>query len=184
MWSKTNRNLRDRPGQSQAQSWVLIHRKTSKFQPTTRATQSSKVELNYPQNQVRPHFYPQLMLSMIHSMLQTKDYKENRGGPRWLPTSCVTTFRLICKFQWLSDRNPKTYPKYLEIQKSAMGDSIHFGPGLGIPGLKDVAVSPLLLQTLCGKMPSNTVSFQDSLPHQLPFMKKQTNTSWTVSPQG
>ena len=34
-----------------------------------------KIELNYLKNQIRPHFYLN-MLSMIHSMLQTKNYKE------------------------------------------------------------------------------------------------------------
>ena len=35
-----------------------------------------KIELNYLKNQIRPHFYLN-MLSMIHSMLQTKKLQGN-----------------------------------------------------------------------------------------------------------
>ena len=54
---------------------VLIHMKDLQIRAYHAQLNLKKVELNYLKNQVRPHFYLN-MLSMIHSMLQTKDYKE------------------------------------------------------------------------------------------------------------
>ena len=120
-----------------------------------------------------PIFYLN-MLSMIHSMLQTKDYKEIEELTKVTSNYLRHLFQANQDFNRLADEI-QHIRNYLEIQKIRYGDSIHFDLDWD-PGLKDAAIPPLLLQTLW-KMPSNTAFLSKiSSISSLPFMKKQTNS--------
>ena len=64
-----------------------------------------KVELNYLKSQIRPHFYLN-MLSMIHSMLQTKNYKEIEELTILTSDYLRYLFMVDQDFSPLQERNP------------------------------------------------------------------------------
>ena len=143
---------------------VLIHMKDLQIRAYHAQLNLKKVELNYLKNQVRPHFYLN-MLSMIHSMLQTKDYKEIEELTKVTSNYLRHLFQANQDFNRLADEI-QHIRNYLEIQKIRYGDSIHFDLDWD-PGLKDVAIPPLLLQTFVENAIKHGFSFQDSFHIQL-----------------
>ncbi len=111
---------------------------------------------------------------MIHSMLQTKDYKEIEELTKVTSNYLRHLFQANQDFNRLADEI-QHIRNYLEIQKIRYGDSIHFDLDWD-PGLKDAAI-PLCFYKPLWKMPSNT-AFLSKIPStsSFPFMKKQTNT--------
>lgn len=144
-----------------------------------RATQPQKVELNYLKNQVRPHFYLN-MLSMIHSMLQTKDYKEIEELTKVTSNYLRHLFQANQDFNRLADEI-QHIRNYLEIQKIRYGDSIHFDLDWD-PHLKDAAIPPLLLQTFVENAIKHGFSFQDSFHIQL-SIHEEANQHLAISLQ-
>ena len=143
---------------------VLIHMKDLQIRAYHAQLNLKKVELNYLKNQVRPHFYLN-MLSMIHSMLQTKDYKEIEELTKVTSNYLRHLFQANQDFNRLVDEI-QHIRNYLEIQKIRYGDSIHFDLDWD-PGLKDAAIPPLLLQTFVENAIKHGFSFQDSFHIQL-----------------
>ena len=143
---------------------VLIHMKDLQIRAYHAQLNLKKVELNYLKNQVRPHFYLN-MLSMIHSMLQTKDYKEIEELTKVTSNYLRHLFQAHQDFNRLADEI-QHIRNYLEIQKIRYGDSIHFDLDWD-PGLKDAAIPPLLLQTFVENAIKHGFSFQDSFHIQL-----------------
>ena len=143
---------------------VLIHMKDLQIRAYHAQLNLKKVELNYLKNQVRPHFYLN-MLSMIHSMLQTKDYKEIEELTKVTSNYLRHLFQANQDFNRLADEI-QHIRNYLEIQKIRYGDSIHFDLDWD-PGLKDAAIPPLLLQTFVENAIKHGFSFQDSFHIQL-----------------
>ena len=143
---------------------VLIHMKDLQIRAYHAQLNLQKVELNYLKNQVRPHFYLN-MLSMIHSMLQTKDYKEIEELTKVTSNYLRHLFQANQDFNRLADEI-QHIRNYLEIQKIRYGDSIHFDLDWD-PGLKDAAIPPLLLQTFVENAIKHGFSFQDSFHIQL-----------------
>ena len=119
-----------------------------------------------------PIFYLN-MLSMIHSMLQTKDYKEIEELTKVTSNYLRHLFQANQDFNRLVDEI-QHIRNYLEIKKIRYGDSIHFDLDWD-PHLKDAAI-PLCFYKPLWKMPSNT-AFLSKIPStfSFPFMKKQTN---------
>lgn len=143
---------------------VLIHMKDLQIRAYHAQLNLKKVELNYLKNQVRPHFYLN-MLSMIHSMLQTKNYKEIEELTKVTSNYLRHLFQAHQDFNCLADEI-QHIRNYLEIQKIRYGDSIHFDLDWD-PGLKDAAIPPLLLQTFVENAIKHGFSFQDSFHIQL-----------------
>lgn len=143
---------------------VLIHMKDLQIRAYHAQLNLKKVELNYLKNQVRPHFYLN-MLSMIHSMLQTKNYKEIEELTKVTSNYLRHLFQAHQDFNRLADEI-QHIRNYLEIQKIRYGDSIHFDLDWD-PGLKDAAIPPLLLQTFVENAIKHGFSFQDSFLIQL-----------------
>lgn len=143
---------------------VLIHMKDLQIRAYHAQLNLKKVELNYLKNQVRPHFYLN-MLSMIHSMLQTKNYKEIEELTKVTSNYLRHLFQANQDFNRLADEI-QHIRNYLEIQKIRYGDSIHFDLDWD-PGLKDAAIPPLLLQTFVENAIKHGFSFQDSFHIQL-----------------
>lgn len=143
---------------------VLIHMKDLQIRAYHAQLNLKKVELNYLKNQVRPHFYLN-MLSMIHSMLQTKNYKEIEELTKLTSNYLRHLFQAHQDFNRLADEI-QHIRNYLEIQKIRYGDSIHFDLDWD-PGLKDAAIPPLLLQTFVENAIKHGFSFQDSFHIQL-----------------
>ena len=143
---------------------VLIHMKDLQIRAYHAQLNLKKVELNYLKNQVRPHFYLN-MLSMIHSMLQTKNYKEIEELTKVTSNYLRHLFQALQDFNRLADEI-QHIRNYLEIQKIRYGDSIHFDLDWD-PGLKDAAIPPLLLQTFVENAIKHGFSFQDSFHIQL-----------------
>ena len=143
---------------------VLIHMKDLQIRAYHAQLNLKKVELNYLKNQVRPHFYLN-MLSMIHSMLQTKNYKEIEELTKVTSNYLRHLFQAHQDFNRLADEI-QHIRNYLEIQKIRYGDSIHFDLDWD-PGLKDAAIPPLLLQTFVENAIKHGFSFQDSFHIQL-----------------
>ena len=143
---------------------VLIHMKDLQIRAYHAQLNLKKVELNYLKNQVRPHFYLN-MLSMIHSMLQTKDYKEIEELTKVTSNYLRHLFQANQDFNRLVDEI-QHIRNYLEIQKIRYGDSIHFDLDWD-PHLKDAAIPPLLLQTFVENAIKHGFSFQDSFHIQL-----------------
>ena len=83
-----------------------------------------KIELNYLKNQIRPHFYLN-MLSMIHSMLQTKNYKEIEELTILTSNYLRHLFMANQDFSELKDE-VQHIKDYLEIQRIRYGNSIYF----------------------------------------------------------
>ena len=143
---------------------VLIHMKDLQIRAYHAQLNLKKVELNYLKNQVRPHFYLN-MLSMIHSMLQTKNYKEIEELTKVTSNYLRHLFQAHQDFNRLADEI-QHIRNYLEIQKIRYGNSIHFDLDWD-PGLKDAAIPPLLLQTFVENAIKHGFSFQDSFHIQL-----------------
>lgn len=143
---------------------VLIHMKDLQIRAYHAQLNLKKVELNYLKNQVRPHFYLN-MLSMIHSMLQTKNYKEIEELTKVTSNYLRHLFQAHQDFNRLADEI-QHIRNYLEIQKIRYGDNIHFDLNWD-PGLKDAAIPPLLLQTFVENAIKHGFSFQDSFHIQL-----------------
>lgn len=143
---------------------VLIHMKDLQIRAYHAQLNLKKVELNYLKNQVRPHFYLN-MLSMIHSMLQTKNYKEIEELTKVTSNYLRHLFQAHQDFNRLADEI-QHIRNYLEIQKIRYGDSIHFDLDWD-PRLKDAAIPPLLLQTFVENAIKHGFSFQDSFHIQL-----------------
>ena len=143
---------------------VLIHMKDLQIRAYHAQLNLKKVELNYLKNQVRPHFYLN-MLSMIHSMLQTKDYKEIEELTKVTSNYLRHLFQAHQDFNRLADEI-QHIRNYLEIQKIRYGDSIQFDLDWD-PRLKDAAIPPLLLQTFVENAIKHGFSFQDSFHIQL-----------------
>ena len=143
---------------------VLIHMKDLQIRAYHAQLNLKKVELNYLKNQVRPHFYLN-MLSMIHSMLQTKNYKEIEELTKVTSNYLRHLFQAHQDFNCLADEI-QHIRNYLEIQKIRYGDSIHLDLDWD-PGLKDAAIPPLLLQTFVENAIKHGFSFQDSFHIQL-----------------
>ena len=143
---------------------VLIHMKDLQIRAYHAQLNLKKVELNYLKNQVRPHFYLN-MLSMIHSMLQTKNYKEIEELTKVTSNYLRHLFQAHQDFNRLADEI-QHIRNYLEIQKIRYGDSIDFDLDWD-PGLKDAAIPPLLLQTFVENAIKHGFSFQDSFHIQL-----------------
>ena len=143
---------------------VLIHMKDLQIRAYHAQLNLKKVELNYLKNQVRPHFYLN-MLSMIHSMLQTKDYQEIEELTKVTSNYLRHLFQANQDFNRLADEI-QHIRNYLEIQKICYGDNIHFYLDWD-PGLKDAAIPPLLLQTFVENAIKHGFSFQDSFHIQL-----------------
>ena len=143
---------------------VLIHMKDLQIRAYHAQLNLKKVELNYLKNQVRPHFYLN-MLSMIHSMLQTKNYKEIEELTKVTSNYLRHLFQAHQDFNRLADEI-QHIRNYLEIQKIRYGDNIHFDLNWD-PGLKDAAIPPLLLQTFVENAIKHGFSFQDFFHIQL-----------------
>ena len=143
---------------------VLIHMKDLQIRAYHAQLNLKKVELNYLKNQVRPHFYLN-MLSMIHSMLQIKNYKEIEELTKVTSNYLRHLFQAHQDFNRLADEI-QHIRNYLEIQKIRYGDSIHFDLDWD-PGLKDAAIPPQLLQTFVENAIKHGFSFQDSFHIQL-----------------
>lgn len=158
---------------------VLIHMKDLQIRAYHAQLNLKKVELNYLKNQVRPHFYLN-MLSMIHSMLQTKDYKEIEELTKVTSNYLRHLFQANQDFNRLADEI-QHIRNYLEIQKIRYGDSIHFDLDWD-PGLKDAAIPPLLLQTFVENAIKHGFSFQDSFHIQL-SIHEEANQQLAISLQ-
>ena len=158
---------------------VLIHMKNLQIRAYHAQLNLKKVELNYLKNQVRPHFYLN-MLSMIHSMLQTKDYKEIEELTKVTSNYLRHLFQANQDFNRLADEI-QHIRNYLEIQKIRYGDSIHFDLDWD-PGLKDAAIPPLLLQTFVENAIKHGFSFQDSFHIQL-SIHEEANQHLAISLQ-
>ncbi|MFR9120438.1 MAG: sensor histidine kinase [Streptococcus parasanguinis] len=158
---------------------VLIHMKDLQIRAYHAQLNLKKVELNYLKNQVRPHFYLN-MLSMIHSMLQTKDYKEIEELTKVTSNYLRHLFQANQDFNRLADEI-QHIRNYLEIQKIRYGDSIHFDLDWD-PGLKDATYSPLLLQTFVENAIKHGFSFQDSFHIQL-SIHEEANQHLAISLQ-
>lgn len=158
---------------------VLIHMKDLQIRAYHAQLNLKKVELNYLKNQVRPHFYLN-MLSMIHSMLQTKNYKEIEELTKVTSNYLRHLFQAHQDFNRLADEI-QHIRNYLEIQKIRYGDSIHFDLDWD-PGLKDAAIPPLLLQTFVENAIKHGFSFQDSFHIQL-SIHEEANQQLAISLQ-
>lgn len=158
---------------------VLIHMKDLQIRAYHAQLNLKKVELNYLKNQVRPHFYLN-MLSMIHSMLQTKNYKEIEELTKVTSNYLRHLFQAHQDFNRLADEI-QHIRNYLEIQKIRYGDSIHFDLDWD-PGLKDAAIPPLLLQTFVENAIKHGFSFQDSFLIQL-SIHEEANQQLAISLQ-
>lgn len=158
---------------------VLIHMKDLQIRAYHAQLNLKKVELNYLKNQVRPHFYLN-MLSMIHSMLQTKNYKEIEELTKVTSNYLRHLFQAHQDFNRLADEI-QHIRNYLEIQKIRYGDSIHFDLDWD-PGLKDAAIPPLLLQTFVENAIKHGFSFQDSFHIQL-SIHEEANQHLAISLQ-
>ena len=156
---------------------VLIHMKDLQIRAYHAQLNLKKVELNYLKNQVRPHFYLN-MLSMIHSMLQTKNYKEIEELTKVTSNYLRHLFQAHQDFNRLADEI-QHIRNYLEIQKIRYGDSIHFDLDWD-PGLKDAAIPPLLLQTFVENAIKHGFSFQDSFHIQL-SIHEEANQQLAIS---
>ena len=166
------RDLRDRSGQSQAQSGPDPYERPPNSS-LPRATQPQKSRTQYLKKSSPTPFFYLNMLSMIHSMLQTKDYKEIEELTKVTSNYLRHLFQANQDFNRLADEI-QYIRNYLEIQKIRYGDSIHFDLDWD-PHLKDAAI-PLCFYKPLWKMPSNT-AFLSKIPStfSFPFMKKQTN---------
>ena len=133
-----------------------------------------KIELNYLKNQIRPHFYLN-MLSMIHSMLQTKNYKEIEELTILTSNYLRHLFMANQDFSELKDE-VQHIKDYLEIQRIRYGNSIYFSLDYN-SDLQNTLVPSLLLQTFIENTIKHGFSFQDLFTILLSIKKVQTENS-------
>ena len=133
-----------------------------------------KIELNYLKNQIRPHFYLN-MLSMIHSMLQTKNYKEIEELTILTSNYLRHLFMANQDFSELKDE-VQHIKDYLEIQQIRYGNSIYFSLNYN-DDLQNTLVPSLLLQTFIENTIKHGFSFQDLFTILLSIKKVQTEDS-------
>ncbi len=133
-----------------------------------------KIELNYLKNQIRPHFYLN-MLSMIHSMLQTKNYKEIEELTILTSNYLRHLFMANQDFSELKDE-VQHIKDYLEIQRIRYGDSIYFSLDYNSE-LQNTLVPSLLLQTFIENTIKHGFSFQDLFTILLSIKKVKTENS-------
>ena len=133
-----------------------------------------KIELNYLKNQIRPHFYLN-MLSMIHSMLQTKNYKEIEELTILTSNYLRHLFMANQDFSELKDE-VQHIKDYLEIQRIRYGNSIYFSLDYN-SDLQNTLVPSLLLQTFIENTIKHGFSFQDLFTILLSIKKVQTEDS-------
>ena len=133
-----------------------------------------KIELNYLKNQIRPHFYLN-MLSMIHSMLQTKNYKEIEELTILTSNYLRHLFMANQDFSELKDE-VQHIKDYLEIQRIRYGNSIYFSLDYN-DDLQNTLVPSLLLQTFIENTIKHGFSFQDLFTILLSIKKVKTDNS-------
>ena len=133
-----------------------------------------KIELNYLKNQIRPHFYLN-MLSMIHSMLQTKNYKEIEELTILTSNYLRHLFMANQDFSELKDE-VQHIKDYLEIQRIRYGNSIYFSLDYN-SDLQNTLVPSLLLQTFFENTIKHGFSFQDLFTILLSIKKVKTEDS-------
>ena len=133
-----------------------------------------KIELNYLKNQIRPHFYLN-MLSMIHSMLQTKNYKEIEDLTILTSNYLRHLFMANQDFSELKDE-VQHIKDYLEIQRIRYGNSINFSLDYN-SNLQNTLVPSLLLQTFIENTIKHGFSFQDLFTIFLSIKKVKTENS-------
>ena len=133
-----------------------------------------KIELNYLKNQIRPHFYLN-MLSMIHSMLQTKNYKEIEELTILTSNYLRHLFMANQDFSELKDE-VQHIKDYLEIQRIRYGNSIYFSLNYN-DDLQNTLVPSLLLQTFIENTIKHGFSFQDLFTIFLSIKKVKTENS-------
>ena len=133
-----------------------------------------KIELNYLKNQIRPHFYLN-MLSMIHSMLQTKNYKEIEDLTILTSNYLRHLFMANQDFSELKDE-VQHIKDYLEIQRIRYGNSIYFSLDYN-SDLQNTLVPSLLLQTFIENTIKHGFSFQDLFTILLSIKKVKTENS-------
>ena len=133
-----------------------------------------KIELNYLKNQIRPHFYLN-MLSMIHSMLQTKNYKEIEELTILTSNYLRHLFMANQDFSELKDE-VQHIKDYLEIQRIRYGNSIYFSLDYN-SDLQNTLVPSLLLQTFIENTIKHGFSFQDLFTILLSIKKVKTEES-------
>lgn len=133
-----------------------------------------KIELNYLKNQIRPHFYLN-MLSMIHSMLQTKNYKEIEELTILTSNYLRHLFMVNQDFSELKDE-VQHIKDYLEIQRIRYGNSIYFSLNYN-DDLQNTLVPSLLLQTFIENTIKHGFSFQDLFTILLSIKKVKTDNS-------
>lgn len=133
-----------------------------------------KIELNYLKNQIRPHFYLN-MLSMIHSMLQTKNYKEIEELTILTSNYLRHLFMANQDFSELKDE-VQHIKDYLEIQRIRYGNSINFSLDYN-SNLQNTLVPSLLLQTFIENTIKHGFSFQDLFTIFLSIKKVKTENS-------
>ena len=133
-----------------------------------------KIELNYLKNQIRPHFYLN-MLSMIHSMLQTKNYKEIEELTILTSNYLRHLFMANQDFSELKDE-VQHIKDYLEIQRIRYGNSIYFSLNYN-DDLQNTLIPSLLLQTFIENTIKHGFSFQDLFTILLSIKKVQTEDS-------
>ena len=133
-----------------------------------------KIELNYLKNQIRPHFYLN-MLSMIHSMLQTKNYKEIEELTILTSNYLRHLFMANQDFSELKDE-VQHIKDYLEIQRIRYGNSIYFSLNYN-DDLQNTLVPSLLLQTFIENTIKHGFSFQDLFTILLSIKKVKTDNS-------
>ena len=133
-----------------------------------------KIELNYLKNQIRPHFYLN-MLSMIHSMLQTKNYKEIEELTILTSNYLRHLFMANQDFSELKDE-VQHIKDYLEIQQIRYGNSIYFSLNYN-DDLQNTLVPSLLLQTFIENTIKHGFSFQDLFTILLSIKKVKTEES-------
>ena len=133
-----------------------------------------KIELNYLKNQIRPHFYLN-MLSMIHSMLQTKNYKEIEELTILTSNYLRHLFMANQDFSELKDE-VQHIKDYLEIQRIRYGNSIYFSLDYN-SNLQNTLVPSLLLQTFIENTIKHGFSFQDLFIILLSIKKVKTENS-------
>lgn len=133
-----------------------------------------KIELNYLKNQIRPHFYLN-MLSMIHSMLQTKNYKEIEELTILTSNYLRHLFMVNQDFSELKDE-VQHIKDYLEIQRIRYGNSIYFSLDYN-SDLQNTLVPSLLLQTFIENTIKHGFSFQDLFTILLSIKKVKTENS-------
>ena len=133
-----------------------------------------KIELNYLKNQIRPHFYLN-MLSMIHSMLQTKNYKEIEELTILTSNYLRHLFMANQDFSELKDE-VQHIKDYLEIQRIRYGNSIYFSLDYN-SDLQNTLVPSLLLQTFIENTIKHGFSFQDLFTILLSIKQVKTEDS-------